>query len=99
MHMYDCPKFDGCNAPICPLDPNWKRARHMDGERACFYLTEYAKPNARPILERALTEDLCQTLVNVYPEIIVQPGWLKRQLSRSSVNPPRIGRMPGRAAA
>lgn len=99
MQMCDCPKFDGCNAPICPLDPDWEQRRHLDGEKACFYLTEYAKSHARPILRGCLAAELYETVAKVYPRIITRPGPLRRQLRRSSGNPARIGRKPRGATA
>ena len=45
--MRACPKFDGCSAPICPLDPDWSRRIHRKGEPLCFYLLESVKPGAR----------------------------------------------------
>ena len=54
MSMNDCPKFDSCSAPVCPLDPAWQNIHQLKGERVCYYLTEYSKPAARPILEEAL---------------------------------------------
>lgn len=44
--MHACPKFDGCSAPICPLDANWPRRIHRKGEPVCFYLLEYVKPGS-----------------------------------------------------
>ncbi len=44
--MRDCPKFEGCPAPICPLDPDWKLRVYRKGEPICFYLLEYVKPDA-----------------------------------------------------
>ena len=97
--MSDCTKFDGCSAPICPLDPDWKKRTHLDGERVCYYLTEYSKEAARPILGAGLSREHYEQLVRVFPEIITQFGPIRRQLNRSSKNPPRIGRKPGRALA
>ena len=99
MDLYSCPKWDGCNAPICPLDPDWKSRKHLEGERVCFYLTEYSKPPARPILRAVLTKELYETLTRVYPEVIARWGPIRRRLNRSSQNPPRVGRRPGGKAA
>ncbi len=37
-----CPRFDHCNAPLCPLD-DWTLRHHVKGEPVCFYLREAAK--------------------------------------------------------
>ncbi len=41
----DCPKYDGCSAPICPLDRDWHRRAVDTGDPVCAYLRETAKPN------------------------------------------------------
>ncbi len=40
MNMEACPKYQTCSATICPLDPSWRKRRHLKGERICFYLCE-----------------------------------------------------------
>jgi hypothetical protein len=47
LKMCDCPRFDRCSAPICPLDTDWKVRPYRKGEPICFYLLEYVKPNAK----------------------------------------------------
>lgn len=42
----DCPRFQTCNASICPLDPRWRTAVHLPGERVCFYLLNLVKAGA-----------------------------------------------------
>ncbi len=46
MHPADCPKFNVCSAPICPLDPLWPQAAHLSGERVCRYLLASGKEGA-----------------------------------------------------
>lgn len=41
--MKACPRYDKCSAPICPVDPNWRRRSHLEGERVCVWLTELSK--------------------------------------------------------
>jgi hypothetical protein len=45
--MCDCPRFDKCSAPICPLDTDWKHRVYRKGEPVCFYLLEFVKPDAK----------------------------------------------------
>jgi hypothetical protein len=95
MEIYDCPKFISCSAPICPLDPDWNLRSYLDGERVCRYLTEYSKPTAKPILKGVLAEELYQAIEQGYPKIIAAHPRIKRQLQRSSKNPPRYGKSIG----
>jgi len=41
-----CPRFDGCSAPLCPLDPGWRERVHLQGERVCYFLREAVKDGA-----------------------------------------------------
>lgn len=52
--MHACPKFEGCSAPICPLDPDWSHRVHCKGEPVCFYLLESVKPGARARFEGSM---------------------------------------------
>ena len=93
--MYKCPKFNSCSAPICPLDPNWKLRPYLDGERVCFYQTEYSKVTARPILEGVLATEHYQAIEQSYLEISAAYPRIKRQLDRSSSKPSRLGKSIG----
>jgi hypothetical protein len=42
----DCPKFETCGASVCPLDPGWRSAVHLRGERVCQYLLATGKAGA-----------------------------------------------------
>ncbi|MCW8918062.1 MAG: hypothetical protein OQL08_04540 [Gammaproteobacteria bacterium] len=33
-----CPKANSCEAPVCPMDPDWKYQTQMAGDQVCFYL-------------------------------------------------------------
>jgi hypothetical protein len=90
--MYDCPKFDSCSAPICPLDSDWEIRTHLDGERVCYYLTEYSKESVRPILRGGLDVELYKAIVEKHPRIIAAHPPIKRQLSRSSKNNSRLAK-------
>jgi hypothetical protein len=47
MKMCDCPRFERCSAPICPLDPDWELRVYRKSEPTCFYLREYVKSGAK----------------------------------------------------
>lgn len=42
----NCPRFNKCEAPLCPIDPDWRQRRMLKNERVCHYLTEVTKPGA-----------------------------------------------------
>lgn len=33
--VFKCPKFEKCNAPICPLDPEMKKRIYRKGDERC----------------------------------------------------------------
>ena len=90
LEINDCKFFLNCNAPICPVDPDWKKRSHLNGERVCYYLIEYAKEGARPILKAALSTEMYSRIAEVYPQVVDQVGPVRRKLKSSSKNPPRV---------
>jgi hypothetical protein len=56
----ECPKRSKCNAPVCPLDPNWQRCTTLTGEASCVFLREAVKIDGvvpaemRPRIDEAL---------------------------------------------
>jgi len=89
MNICDCPKFESCSAPICPLDEDWNLRSHLNGERVCYYLTEYSKEAVRPILKEGLAAEHYEAIAEHYSEIIALHPPIKRQLLRSCKNSPR----------
>ncbi len=90
MHMYDCPKFESCSAPICPLDDDWELRSHLNGERVCYYLTEYSKSAFRPLLRRVLAGELYERIAEQHPRIIEAHALIKRRLMISSKKGSRL---------
>lgn len=41
--MFDCPRFESCKAPICPLDSHQHKRRMLEREPTCHYLRETVK--------------------------------------------------------
>ena len=94
--MHDCPKYQHCSAPICPLDQEWRLRVHLPGERVCFYLTEYAKPGVRTKLRGVLPAELLKAVERAYPEIIARHGPIQKRLKKAAQSGSRLGRQPGR---
>ncbi len=70
----DCKKFDACSAPICPFDDHWRDRPHLQGERVCIYLTEYAKTPTRPNLEQVLPSEAFELVALAHKEIFTTVG-------------------------
>ncbi len=64
-----CPKFQTCNAPICPLDAIWhKRSNHIE-DATCFYLLESVKHGAKAHFQVALLGELYAVIVAARADI------------------------------
>ena len=95
MDARQCPKWEGnpgCSAPICPLDADWKKRSHVEGESVCLYLRELAKPNGKQILESVLPEPMVEHICQTAPEIMARYGEIRRQCEKSSRSGSRIKR-------
>jgi hypothetical protein len=92
MHMEDCPKYKGCSAPICPLDPNWRKARHLRGERICFYLCEAQKDGAEAIFRGRGLGELFKLMVEAAPDISVRWRTIKNALTKAAKTGSRMNR-------
>jgi hypothetical protein len=69
--MIDCPKFQTCNAPICPLDREWqKRSLHND-DATCFYLMESVKAGAEARFQLAGLGEM-YSAIGVHRPTIIQ---------------------------
>jgi hypothetical protein len=78
-----CPRFDSCNAPVCPLD-DWQRAQHLDGEPVCGLLCELVKDGGEARLRACLPGALVDTLAEVFPKIAARWERVRSRLERAS---------------
>ena len=92
LKVENCPKFEKCSAPICPLDPNWERASHLQHDRVCFYLCEVQKDNSDVIFgDRGLGE-LYKLIVEATQEISWRWGAIQRALIKARKSSSRMNR-------
>lgn len=84
MLMEDCPRWDKCSAPICPLDPDWSKRVHRKGERICLWLTESVKENAKAVFEGAGLAHILQEIQSIAPAIIASRHTIRTALERAS---------------
>ena len=90
-----CPKFQKCNAPICPIDPEWQKRKHISGDRVCFYLTEAQKPNAIAVFEVQGLGYLYEAMVIHTPEISQRHHTIKTALDKAKNTSSRMTRKIG----
>lgn len=87
-----CPRFSGCSAPICPLDPNWRCAQHLPHERVCGLLCELVKADGPTVLAKVVTPEQLATLVEECPSISAKWSAIRSGLMRASQSGSRIER-------
>ena len=87
IEMAQCPRFDQCSAPICPIDLDWRKRAHRKGEPVCAYLRRYAKDPLWGQKQGTVPTELWLKVVEVYPQVIERYGPLKLVLKRSSSSP------------
>lgn len=85
MNMQDCPKFDHCSAPICPLDEDWRVRKHLNGEAVCLWLREHAKGYS-------VHADLSEQVAECYSEIFHVGGYsnVRVALNRSAKSASKV---------
>ena len=84
MKPAECPRYDRCDAPICPLDPSCLHAQHLPGEPVCLWLRELSKSGGEATLRRVLRREVAATVVRVAPAIIATHGCIRSALQRAS---------------
>ena len=94
MDMETCPKYQGCSAPICPLDPNWHNTRHLKGERICFYLAEAQKHGSEAIFRGRGLEELYQLIVEATPDISLRWRAIEKGLAKAAKTGSRMNTKP-----
>ena len=87
--MKECPRFDKCNAPICPLDPDVLDRAHVKGDPVCHYLRLYAKNALWGLKPGSLPANLPIRVAEAYPRLIARYAPLKKALLRAAKSPPK----------
>jgi hypothetical protein len=90
--MPDCPKFQSCNAPICPIDPAWTQRLNLREDPTCFYLSESVKHGSQASFERAGLGKLYEGIHGVTPAIARRHPRIKSALERAQYTGSRMAR-------
>lgn len=85
--MEDCPKFCGCDAPLCPLDPDWDKRKMLQGENLCHYLCEASKDGATGRFTDRHDEEVFLIALGLSEEMKKYSKALKRGLKRAESSP------------
>ena len=87
--MSTCPRFNGCNAPICPLDSDVLDRVHVKGDPACYYLRLYVKNALWGLKPGSLPANLPIRVAELYPLLFFRYAPLKAALLRAAKSPPK----------
>jgi hypothetical protein len=82
-----CPRFERCNAPICPLDSQMLERVHLRGESTCLYLRLFAKQGLQGLFSTSVPRQVAKRVAEVYPILIGRYVTLKKQLDRAAKSP------------
>ena len=88
--MYACPRFERCNAPICPLDADWRERTYVSGDPVCAWLLEAGKPTWEAVRGAYLASELADEVVRQAPEILTTHGAIRRSVQRSSTKASKV---------
>ena len=87
--MKECPRFEECNAPICPLDPDVLDRVYIKGDPVCYYLRLYAKDALWGLKTGSLPANLPIRVAELYPLLCFRYAPLKAALLRAAKSPPK----------
>jgi hypothetical protein len=76
-----CSRFNCCNASICPLDPRWREAAHLPGEKCCYYLLASQKPDAA---ERFADDPVFAQVLEEAPAVCAKHPRIGRTVAEAS---------------
>ena len=82
-----CPRFNRCSAPLCPLDPHWSRPKMLRDEHICYYLTEASKAGAHERFQNRHDFDIYMVAEESLPGMRKTFKELDREIRRASERP------------
>jgi hypothetical protein len=93
MKMSSCPKFYKCNAPICPLDKDWRKRTNLVDDATCYYLIESVKSNAKTHFQLAQLEEFYEVMVGIRGAIEKHFKRIASKLARAEKSSSRMNRV------
>lgn len=91
----NCDRYQICSANVCPLDRDWQKRVHHNGERVCFYLIEAQKANAKAIFDTCGRGYLYQLMQEATQEIISRHYAINHVLEQAKKTGSRMSRKFG----
>ena len=85
MQPASCPRFDACNAPVCPLDAGWRSRTYLRGEAVCSLVLEAAKPDGAAVVREVLSDDdASAAVICAAHELPARDSYLRRRVERAA---------------
>jgi len=98
LSMPNCPRFQSCNAPVCPFDPAWVRRLNRKEDSTCFYLCESVKHGSLALFQGAGLGELYEVIHRATPAIAKRHLRIKRALERAQQTGSRMARRVNKCA-
>lgn len=81
----DCPHFEGCNAAVCPLDP--EQGSHHSEDAVCRVAREVLKVGGVEHASRTAGREVAQAVLRALPEVRERWPEIDRRLNRAATSP------------
>jgi hypothetical protein len=92
LSMLDCPKYQKCNAPVCPIDSAWARRLNQREDATCFYLCESVKEDSQALFQGAGLGELYERIHQVIPAMVERHPRIRNALDRARLTGARMTR-------
>ena len=90
MSPESCPRYESCNAPVCPLDARWQFRHYGRGEAVCGFVLEAVKPGGAEVVRRQLPPELATAILEAAPEMGRRFPAISHRLDRARSQGSRI---------
>ena len=90
--MRNCPKYDKCSVPICPLEDSLFKRTLLKEDPTCFYLTESVKDGAETRFKGSGLGWLYKKVVRATPHLISRYPRICSALKRAKQSGSRMVR-------
>lgn len=87
-----CPRYESCNANICPLDPEWHKRKNLKEDATCFYLSESVKHGAKALFDERGLGYLFERIEAIAPAICSKHARIRNALNRAKESGSRIAK-------
>ena len=64
LQPHQCPRFDSCSSPLCPLDSEWHKRKMLRDERICYYIRTFAATDTLDDVDKEIALAVKEMMVN-----------------------------------